>query len=236
KEENIGEGHGGKSKHSSGLRKETQDDTGEKSLWSTIEQITGIGIDDLLNFEPGLYDIGKRMTWASNRKTTRTEDMAYCLIGIFDVNLSIAYGEKEKAFYRLQVEILQNSDDKTLFDWQGGASKYNSMLAASPACFSTRLDLHTLEVPVAGGDPAFTLTSVGIRASLVVHQMDQYAVPESWKRQGATAFSILGTSSNRRHIIMILGKIGKAHSQYKRLELIADGLSNLSLEEGAFEI
>ncbi|KAG8822296.1 hypothetical protein FRC17_009604 [Serendipita sp. 399] len=79
---------------------------GEDLLWSRIAGITGIEIQDLLYFKPGLYDIRKRMAWAAKRKTTRIEDMAYCLIGIFDVNLSIAYGEKEKAFHRLQMEIL----------------------------------------------------------------------------------------------------------------------------------
>ncbi|KAG8808159.1 hypothetical protein FRC17_004079, partial [Serendipita sp. 399] len=161
KKGNIGGGYGGKPGDSGGLKKKTQDDTGEESLWPTIAKITGIGIEDLLNFKPGLYDIGKRMTWASTRTTTRTEDMAYCLIGIFDINLSIAYGEKEKAFYRLQVEILQNSDDKTLFDWQGDASNYSSMLAASPACFSSRFDLHAIKSPMVGGDRALTLTSIG---------------------------------------------------------------------------
>ncbi|CAG8710777.1 3289_t:CDS:2, partial [Acaulospora colombiana] len=59
----------------------------------------------------------------------------YCLIGIFRVNLPIAYGEKEGAFYRLQAEIMQHSDDETLFDWEGEASTYSSLFAASPACF-----------------------------------------------------------------------------------------------------
>ncbi|KAG8831787.1 hypothetical protein FRC17_002579 [Serendipita sp. 399] len=201
----------------------------QESLWPTIAKITGIDIDDLLNFKPGLYDIGKRMAWASKRETTRTEDTAYCLIGIFDVNLSIAYGEKEKAFYRLQVEILQSSDDKTLFDWQGDASTYNSMLAASPACFSMRFDLRAVELPKVARDPAFTLTSVGIRALLVVHQMDEYAVHQSWKLPGATAFFLLGISSEGRRVIMILEKLGTVEFQYKRLGLVEEGLSTLSL-------
>ncbi|KAG8817844.1 hypothetical protein FRC17_011065, partial [Serendipita sp. 399] len=116
---------------------------GEELLWPHIAKITGIDLEDLLGFKPGLFDIRKRLTWASRRRTTRVEDMAYCLIGIFNINLSIAYGEKEGAFYRLQVEILQNSDDMSLFDWQGQPSLYNSMLAASPECFVRYLGLHT---------------------------------------------------------------------------------------------
>ncbi|PVF97523.1 hypothetical protein CPB86DRAFT_734820, partial [Serendipita vermifera] len=93
---------------------ERQTQEGKDLLWSEISDITGIPNNDLLDFKPGLYNIGQRMSWMSKRKTTRVEDTAYCLIGIFDINLAIAYGEKEWAFYRLQAEIMQNSDDRSL--------------------------------------------------------------------------------------------------------------------------
>ncbi len=32
------------------------------------------------------------MSWASQRETTREEDMAYCLLGLFDVNMHLLYG------------------------------------------------------------------------------------------------------------------------------------------------
>jgi hypothetical protein len=57
------------------------------------------------------------MSWASKRETTRSEDTAYCLLGIFDVNMPLLYGEGEKAFVRLQEEIMKNSDDQSLFAW-----------------------------------------------------------------------------------------------------------------------
>ena len=38
------------------------------------------------------------MSWASRRVTTRDEDIAYCLLGIFSVNMPLLYGEGEKAF------------------------------------------------------------------------------------------------------------------------------------------
>ncbi|EGO20253.1 hypothetical protein SERLADRAFT_477644, partial [Serpula lacrymans var. lacrymans S7.9] len=62
--------------------------------------------------------------------------MAYCLIGILDVSLSISYGEGQRAFYRLQVEIVRNTNDWGLFLWKGEPSKYNSAIAAGPECFS----------------------------------------------------------------------------------------------------
>ncbi|KAK1757807.1 hypothetical protein QBC47DRAFT_377014, partial [Echria macrotheca] len=62
--------------------------------------------------------IAKRMSWAANRQTSRIEDMAYCLLGIFDVNMPLLYGEGKRAFRRLQQEILkENPYDQSLFAW-----------------------------------------------------------------------------------------------------------------------
>lgn len=56
------------------------------------------------------------MSWAAHRETTRVEDLAYCLLGIFDVNIPLLYGEGRKAFLRSQ-EILRVSHDQSLFAW-----------------------------------------------------------------------------------------------------------------------
>lgn len=61
--------------------------------------------------------VARRMSWASERRTTRSEDMAYCLMGLFSVNMPLLYGEGEKAFIRLQEEIMKDSDDHSLFAW-----------------------------------------------------------------------------------------------------------------------
>ncbi|KAK4156166.1 heterokaryon incompatibility protein-domain-containing protein [Chaetomidium leptoderma] len=62
--------------------------------------------------------VSKRMSWAAQRSTSRTEDIAYCLLGIFDINMPLLYGEGKKAFRRLQEEILKaNPADHTLLAW-----------------------------------------------------------------------------------------------------------------------
>jgi hypothetical protein len=44
--------------------------------------------------------------WAEKRETTREEDMAYSLFGIFDIQIPLLYGEgRERAFKRLREEI-----------------------------------------------------------------------------------------------------------------------------------
>ncbi|GLA07209.1 hypothetical protein AnigIFM60653_008163 [Aspergillus niger] len=61
--------------------------------------------------------IAERMSWASNRETSRIEDMAYSLLGILQVNMPLLYGEGSAAFRRLQEEIIKHSDDQSLFAW-----------------------------------------------------------------------------------------------------------------------
>jgi hypothetical protein len=58
--------------------------------------------------------VARKMTWAAKRQTTRIEDVAYSMLGIFDVNMPLLYGEGRKAFIRLQEEILKETDDQSL--------------------------------------------------------------------------------------------------------------------------
>ena len=109
------------------------------------------GISPYALLTPGWKDccIAQRMSWASKRKTTRLEDMAYCLMGLFDVNMPLLYGEGDKAFVRLQMEIIKKSDDESIFAWHlpeklCGASKHKTsgMLALSPEPFADVGDLN----------------------------------------------------------------------------------------------
>ena len=83
-----------------------------------VSEITGIKVPYLIGQKPiNRASIATRMSWASNRTTTRLEDEAYSLLGIFDVNMPLVYGEGKMAFFRLQREILANSDDESIFGW-----------------------------------------------------------------------------------------------------------------------
>ncbi|USP74830.1 putative multiple ankyrin repeats single kh domain protein [Curvularia clavata] len=76
------------------------------SLSHTIHEITGVPIEALSGSDLSQFNIAERFSWAANRQTTREEDGAYCLLGIFDINLPLIYGEgKEKALKRLKKEI-----------------------------------------------------------------------------------------------------------------------------------
>jgi hypothetical protein len=205
----------------------------EGSLWPTISSITGIPIDDLLDFKPGLYEVGKRMNWVSKRSTTRIEDMAYCLIGIFRVNLSISYGEKEGAFYRLQAEIQQTGNDKSLFCWKGIASPYNSMFAASPECFSG-VDMEDMQL--SDYDPASVPVNLTLRMSLVLYQKSEFPLKQAKRLPEATAFAILGRSPRPgEYLILILEQVEEDH-EYKRLGIISVPIKQALLTKKPDEI
>jgi hypothetical protein len=135
-----------------------------------ISSITGISCEHLRQFTKAC--IAQRMSWAAQRDTTREEDGAYCLMGLFNVHMPTLYGEGHKAFLRLQLEILAASDDESLFAWTASSFIRNSsirisplenlgLLAESPSWFAysgnivrTRFDDHR---------PPFLMTNKGIR-------------------------------------------------------------------------
>ena len=91
----------------------------KEMLQHEIAVITGIGAKALLGKDLSSFNVAERMSWASQRSTTRIEDRAYSLLGIFQVNMPLLYGEGNRAFLRLQEEILKTVDDYTIFAWPG---------------------------------------------------------------------------------------------------------------------
>ncbi|KAI0763563.1 heterokaryon incompatibility protein-domain-containing protein [Trametes elegans] len=87
-------------------------------LAKLLSHITGVE-DVVLRLECPVeaIHVAKRMAWAADRRTTRVEDEAYCLMGIFGINMPTLYGEGRLAFRRLQEEIMKNSIDSSLFAW-----------------------------------------------------------------------------------------------------------------------
>ncbi|PIL28679.1 hypothetical protein GSI_08723 [Ganoderma sinense ZZ0214-1] len=88
------------------------------SLVDLITEITRIDCEALLHVEPlDEFSIAQRFSWAAERETTRVEDRAYSLLGILDINMPTLYGEGERAFRRLQEEIIRRIPDQSLFAW-----------------------------------------------------------------------------------------------------------------------
>ncbi|KAK4227741.1 HET domain-protein, partial [Podospora fimiseda] len=145
---------------------------GEKSdLSEVLSEITGIGKEVLMDEAMlGTVSVARRMSWASKRRTTRVEDMAYCLLGIFGVQLPLLYGEGDKAFIRLQEEIIKESNDLSLFAWRAEASaarrqKHWGVLAPSPREFVECSDIALWVDPIHNSECA--ITSKGLRVTPV---------------------------------------------------------------------
>ncbi|KAH8755134.1 hypothetical protein F5882DRAFT_469237 [Hyaloscypha sp. PMI_1271] len=111
------------------------------------------------------HSVATRMTWAANRKTTRIEDTAYCLLGIFDVNMPLIYGEGIKAFRRLQEEIIKRNADLTIFAWQSTSDHDHilGLFAPSPEPFING-DWNSSE-ELSAGVVNYTVTNRGLLVS-----------------------------------------------------------------------
>ncbi|KAK1966151.1 hypothetical protein LY78DRAFT_711222 [Colletotrichum sublineola] len=107
------------------------------SICEKLSAITNIDAPILKNEQPvGQASVAKRMSWAAKRVTTKPEDHAYSLMGLFDVNMPMIYGEGgTKAFLRLQEEIIKVSSDQSIFAWRDSTATPGArtgVLATSP--------------------------------------------------------------------------------------------------------
>lgn len=140
----------------------------KQSLGDRIAQITGIQKDALYADTLNEFSVACRMSWAAKRETTRAEDMAYSLMGLFDINMPMLYGEGVKAFIRLQEEILRQYDDQSIFAWDStrvsaSASKIGA-LATHPSMFR---DTANIDCRPSTGEP-LVITNRGIKLSLPI--------------------------------------------------------------------
>lgn len=147
-----------------------------QTLHQITSDITGIDADYLNHARPlSSASIAMRMSWAAHRKTTRLEDSAYCLMGLFSVNMAMLYGEGSRAFQRLQEEILRISDDESIFAWvdkEAKASDLHGLLADSPLNFQDSGSIGPLPDRHSKRNPLQT-TNLGlhIQRSLISGQM-----------------------------------------------------------------
>ena len=86
---------------------------------TVIRDITNIDCNAILRYRDFPYEtsVACKMSWASGRRTSRVEDEAYCLLGLFRINMPLLYGEGRRAFRRLQEEVVRTVDDESIFAW-----------------------------------------------------------------------------------------------------------------------
>jgi hypothetical protein len=76
------------------------------SLLQALHSTTSIPMTALQGRPMSQFSVDERMHWTKERQTKRGEDMAYSLLGIFDICMPLIYGEgQEKALARLRRKI-----------------------------------------------------------------------------------------------------------------------------------
>ncbi|KAL8645687.1 MAG: hypothetical protein Q9210_006568 [Variospora velana] len=151
--------------------------------WCLIGSLDGIAsvISGITGIEEHFFSAGEkpsvaqRMSWASSRRTSRDEDITYCLLGLFNVNMSLIYGEGAKnAFRRLQIEIMNRDDDESLFAWTSNA-ELSGMLAQSPRDFANSGDI----IRTGGSRSAvYSMSNKGLGFPVPNHLIDLFG--HSW--------------------------------------------------------
>jgi hypothetical protein len=178
------------------------------SLSITISHITHIDVVTLTKHTWSHVSIAMIMSWASMRQTTRVEDQAYSLLGLFDVNMPLIYGEGRKAFYRLQVEIMKFTNDDSLFAWSteplddhgysisGGTSargfRFLGLLAPSVTCFR---DSHDIMAPkdLSITHAAYDMVKQNISLSAVLVRLCSLPVDHTQLKVGLDQVDVVGT-------------------------------------------
>ncbi|CAG8978176.1 hypothetical protein HYALB_00011492 [Hymenoscyphus albidus] len=161
-----------------------------ESLKIRLSDITGIrSLHDFQN-----ASIAQKMSWASKRITTRVEDMAYCLLGLFGVYMPPLYGEGKNAFLRLRLEILSKSDDESIFATTEDLPE-SGMLAASPASFCDSGDV--VQIGVGGIDRIpYHMTNKGLELKADItsistnHRFGLILLPINCKRVSQMAITL----------------------------------------------
>jgi hypothetical protein len=154
--------------------------------------------------------IAQKMSWAAGRSTTRLEDRAYSLLGIFGVNMPLLYGEGERAFIRLQEEIMKNSDDLSLFAWgygeptndmPGGPGGPGGLFATSPDDF-----INAGNIVATKTEHHYAMTNKGLLVNLRVTDYLQ----SKWSLYAPLSCNDLDGSGSERSIWLPLVSDGRS--------------------------
>ncbi|KAI8686530.1 HET domain-containing protein [Fusarium keratoplasticum] len=158
----------------------------DDDLSQELSNITSISVAALRHeVDVGSVSVAEKMSWAAERETTRSEDIAYSLLGIFGINMPLLYGEGGKrAFIRLQEEIISQTYDHTIFSWGfDRGPTHGGIFATSPLDFAGGGDI----VPISIGHKShYTVTNLGVQIRLPVMTVQngvQYAFFDATRGQ-----------------------------------------------------
>jgi len=173
------------------------------------------------------FSVAQKMSWAAKRQTTRIEDEAYSLMGIFSVNMPLLYGEGRAAFLRLQEEIIKNSSDQSIFAWMSTSRDDDRLLLApSTSCFE-----HAKSVVRVSDDSIiepFAMTNAGLSIRIPLVNIAEHraacgilACRYADDLRGPMGLDLryIGTDSQAVQTFVVLGR-EQSRFHYKRLPTI----------------
>lgn len=187
----------------------------KKDHWSIISEVTRIPESVLVHRSLQEASIAKRLSWAANRQTERLEDKAYCLLGILNVHMAMVYGEGERAFIRLQEEIIKSSLDHSLFAWtRTGSSKLegHGVLARSPDDFFGSGNI--VPYPFSGTAP-YAMTNKGLEICLTLFSTEGACVEDGASFVEYAVLRCHQEESSKDEIAIPLQSLGA--DQYQRI-------------------
>ncbi|PYI01511.1 ankyrin [Aspergillus sclerotiicarbonarius CBS 121057] len=139
----------------------------KQTLWKEIEARTGIpasALERKQNLER--ISIAQKMSWAANRCTSKPEDRAYSLLGLFDINMPLLYGEGEKAFIRLQEELMKAYGDPSILVWASKYENHGGLLATSPDAFEGSRNIEMVPIPHTIRERPWTVDNKGVHLNI----------------------------------------------------------------------
>ena len=166
--------------------------------------------------------IAQRISWAANRVTTREEDGAYSLMGLFDINIPMIYEEREKAFLRLQQYIIQKSKDESIFAWTtefpGNTKTYSGLFAPSSLAYAS-----CSEIVQTQGSHGFSESNgeLSIRLRLFPYSSETYCAVLNCTDRGyldSKVFILIGRTSTEDEYVRVAGTkhASRGLIEYKR--------------------
>ncbi|KAG1745535.1 uncharacterized protein EDB91DRAFT_1121400 [Suillus paluster] len=204
--------------------KDTDEDT-HTSIMRVVSKVTSIPFGQLMNFQPRTHQIAMKMSWAAMRRTTRIEDTAYSLMGIFDVSITIAYGERERAFFRLLQAVVEGSRQGTweVLAWLGERNPYCHSLPKSPVSYKPLATLQRTwssgqisqsDIPwaFACGDPSLQISPRGVEVNVLLVECTSTL-----------------DESNLHHVLSPTGTAGERDDSYDETVAIQSDSDRLAL-------
>ena len=183
---------------------------------SEMEEATGISAQALMALRPGLDNIREKLRLASTRETTRVEDAAYSLLGIFSMSLPITYGEGDKALGRLLSQLLASSGDMSILAWTGRSGSFNSCLPSSITVFN---QLPTSHIPLPISDAAVGAVTAGI------HTLDLALFAMLYDR--VSELPVPSFSGLRMKLPCLVFKLGQLSVSRNGLEFVSRAQTNV---------